>query len=179
MSRGFPNSRRAALRASSAGTPAAARSFAFIRKCSPISSWSSCCNRVPRKKNISRRHASASHCMKIPPLCCLDNLPDRADHAVEFRKLRSKLFSARCRQPVIPCPPIIFRGPPLRRYPALDEHSLQSRIERAFFHLKNFIRELLDSLSNAVTVHRTVLKGLEDHQVKCSGQNLGHWAFLP
>src|SRR5580700_6314026 len=79
---------------------------------------------------------------------------DRPGNPVPARSLLGKLFAAGPGHRIIPGSPVILGDAP----PGLDPASLfkpqQGRIKRALIELQYVLRDLLDSLSNAITVHR-------------------------
>src|SRR5215472_183315 len=106
-------------------------------------------------------------------LCRLNHTRDGPDHTVELGQLPFQLLTARGCYAIKSCSPVVFRLPPLRRNPTLNQQALQCRVERAFFNLKHVFRHLMNMLGNTVTMHRTPRKRLEDQHIEGSGWNLG------
>ena len=67
----------------------------------------------------------------------------------------------------------IARGhAPLRLHPALDQHALQGRVERAFLHLQHLFRAVLDVFGDFITVQPAAHgQGFQDEQVERAGRD--------
>src|SRR5215472_10255828 len=83
----------------------------------------------------------------------LDDADDSAHDALELPHLAFELFAPRRRKPVITGAAVVFGLLPIRRHPTLDEHSLEGRVERAFFDQQHFARHFMDVTGDAVAVH--------------------------
>src|SRR2546422_747501 len=65
------------------------------------------------------------------------------------------------------------RGPPVGRYPALLFQPQQCRIERALIQMKRVLRNLLDTLSDAISMLPAErVQRLQHHQVESSLQDV-------
>src|SRR5213075_184743 len=97
---------------------------------------------------------------------------DRSDDAFELRHLDGQLSTARCGQLVVASAAVASRRAPLRDHPPLDEHPLQSRVQRAFFDLKNVNRYSLDRIGDLISMHFAGSRqGFQDQQIECSRRN--------
>src|SRR5579863_6632385 len=102
---------------------------------------------------------------------------DGSDHFVEGGRFRFQLLPARRSQAIEPGAAVVVRHAPLRLQPALDQHAVQRRVERAVFDLQVAFGPLPDSLGDAVAMQRTWIKGPEDHHVHGAGKQLGILRF--
>ena len=77
---------------------------------------------------------------------------DRSRDALVRLNLVGQLLAARGRQTVVAGAAVPVSAAPFALDPALDEHSLERRIERPFFHLKHLIRRDLNRLRDLEAV---------------------------
>ena len=73
---------------------------------------------------------------------------------------------------VNPRRPTFGRGSGLSFQPALLQHSLQRRIERALFHLEQVVGNLLDVLHQRIAMHGLQPQRLENHDLQCAGEKV-------
>jgi hypothetical protein len=66
---------------------------------------------------------------------------------------------------------------PLGLYQLCLEQALQRRIERAFFHLEQVVRSLLDVLNQRVAMCGLAAKRLKDHHFECAGEEISRWGI--
>ena len=69
--------------------------------------------------------------------------------AAEFLR---KLLAPIGRKFVVARTPVPRGHSPLRRHPALQQHTLQGWIERAFFHLQHVVGNLLDGINDLISM---------------------------
>src|SRR5690348_8602100 len=98
--------------------------------------------------NLMRRQSSPSRSMLHPLSRGLNHTRNGRHDLLKFAKFEAQLLTARRSELVIAGTAVVLRLPPLRHHPALDQHSLQGGVERAFFNREHVIRELLDALGN-------------------------------
>jgi hypothetical protein len=67
------------------------------------------------------------------------------------------------------------RDTPLGLYQLCLEQALQRRIERAFFHLEQVVRSLLDVLNQRVAMGGLAAKRLKDHHFERAGEEISRW----
>src|SRR5262245_48333541 len=103
-----------------------------------------------------------------PFLRCLQNLADRLGESFPVRRLDGELFAPRAGQFVILGATIVFRSAPLGLDPALLLHSVERRVERAFFDLQYVFGRLLNPLRDFVTVERAARERLENQHRQCA-----------
>src|SRR6185312_12379039 len=88
------------------------------------------------------------------------------DETLPPRCFRSELFFTGWRQAVVLGFSIVFGCAPECRDPAAVFEAIQSRIERAVFNLKNFIRSEFNVMRDGVAVSRTGQQGTKDQHVE-------------
>jgi len=109
-----------------------------------------------------------------PPLKCpfpssLDSLPlqqtpHRLRQSFPTLLLFRQLLPALRRQPVIPCPPIVLRCPPLRADPPVLLHPVQRRVQRSFLHPQRILGYPLYVHGDPVPMHRPPRQRLQHQQ---------------
>src|SRR5579871_1780338 len=125
------------------------------------------------QKRLCQTPVREKPCAKALASNRLDHSNHRPKHPVELRLLNGQLLSPRRGELVISGAPVAGGRAPCCRHPALDEHSLQCRIERSFFNLQNLFGDLLNGIGNLVSVHLSGAgQGLQDHLIECAGGNL-------
>jgi hypothetical protein len=98
---------------------------------------------------------------------------DRPDDALELRHFKRQLFASSFGELVVARAAVAGRGAPLCGDPPFDEHALERRIERAFFHLQRVVGGVLDRVGNLIPVQFALpRKGFQDQQTKRSRGNL-------
>jgi hypothetical protein len=75
----------------------------------------------------------------------------------------ANIFSTLISKPVNASRATLGGGSGFRFEPAFPQHPLKRGIERAFFHLKQVVGNLLDVLHERVAMHRFQPQGLENH----------------
>src|SRR6267143_7083009 len=102
---------------------------------------------------LSRLVSSRNHFMTEFLSDRLNHTRDGSDDAFELRPLEGQLSPARCGELVVACAAIASSRAPFCGYPTLDEHALQRRIQRAFFNLKDVIRNPLNRIGDFIPMH--------------------------
>src|SRR5579884_1257706 len=181
--RALPKRRSARVRASSGRLPWAMRSAVSSSTCCCISasSWASSRVRCARKRSLRSRFISAPHQLAamasrcesggIKGSCGFKHAKDCGNGLVEAGHLCAELFAARSRELVVAGAAVVFRGAPLGLDPSVKQQPLERGIERAFFNLQHFMRNLLDALGDAVAVHAAQAQRLEDEHVEGAGKH--------
>ena len=75
-------------------------------------------------------------------------------------------------EPINPRWPALGRGPSFGLEQAFLQHSLQRRIERAFFHREQVVGNLLDVLHQRIAMHGLQPQRLENHDLQCAGEKV-------
>ncbi len=100
------------------------------------------------------------------------------DHATEFALFEDQLLPAGRGQLVIARTAVIFRRTPRGFNPAVQEQALQRGIKRAFSDLKDIVRDLFQSLRDAVAVHSARQEGSQNEEVERTGKKLGRIGWV-
>ena len=99
-------------------------------------------------------------------------------HAAVARQFALQLLAALGGQLVIAGPPVLGGLSPFPGNPALDEHTLQGRVERPFLHLQNVFGGLLDIVRDLEAVHRAgASQGLQNQHVEGAREGSPRAAF--
>src|ERR1051325_11918423 len=80
--------------------------------------------------------------------CWLQDSRDSLRHPSVTFQFVFQLFSAGLRKPVETGAAVLLRLAPLAFDPALDEHALEGRVERALLHMENILGSLLNGVGN-------------------------------
>jgi hypothetical protein len=83
------------------------------------------------------------------------------------------MFPAVRRERVEASPAITGRQTPLPFDPAIEFQPLESRVERSFFHPQQIVGQLLNQLSNGITMQMAAGQYFEDHHVQRARQKIG------
>src|SRR5258708_2809852 len=102
----------------------------------------------------------------IPTLSRLHDLTDGQAKPIPALAFHSQLLTARFGQRVVLRSAVVFRLTPFRLDPAAVLQPIKSRVERAFSHAQDVIGELLDALSNAKPVHRSVVEDFQNQHIQ-------------
>ena len=82
------------------------------------------------------------------------------------------MTNACSREPINPRWSTLGRGPSLSFQPALLQHSLQRRLERALFHLEEIVGDLFDVLHQRIAMHGLQPQRLENHDLQCAREKV-------
>src|SRR5262249_24488701 len=86
--------------------------------------------------------------------------------------LDAELFLPGSRERVEAGSTVIRRSLPVSHHPALDEHSLQRRIERPLFDRQYVPRQHLNVLRDAIAMHRADRQRLENQHLEGTWEQL-------
>ena len=95
----------------------------------------------------------------------VQDLVNREDDPVKLLAFEGELLSTSCSEGVVPRPPIVLGRTPFRFDPAVEQQSLQGRVEGALAHLKHLLGDGLEVLRDAVAVLTAREQGLEDQEI--------------
>src|SRR5437868_8756125 len=84
--------------------------------------------------------------------------------SLPFGEFGLETLSTRSGQRVVLGPAIVLRSCPLRSNEAAELQTVQCRVKRPLPNLKRLLRELLNALRDAPSVHRFQGQRLEDQQ---------------
>src|SRR5215469_798130 len=170
---GFPNSRIAALRASSGATPRATCSAISCSRWKRISASRRAVSRSRRNKvandlrtRSNQRINTSLLTERLADLLTLHHQINRLREPVPHLAFLLELRPFGCRQRIEPRLPARLRLCPLRADPSLLLQSLQRRIKRALLHLQHLIRHLLNPLRNRPAMLRLKRKRLQNQQTQ-------------
>src|SRR5712692_3868774 len=69
--------------------------------------------------------------------------------------------------------PVVGRQTPLPFDPAIEFQPLESRVERSFFHPQQIVGQLLNKLSNGITMQMAPRQSFENNHVQSDRQKIG------
>jgi hypothetical protein len=95
---------------------------------------------------------------------------DRGNNEPEFGPVRNKALPSRGGERVEARTPVVFRRTPLGGHQSVQKKALESRVQRAFADVKNFIGQRAEVLGDPVTVSRSAAERLQDQHVESAGQ---------
>src|ERR1700753_595396 len=168
----LPKATRALRCAASALTPSRNNCSARSSICSRISSLRSSYGLLRRKMfgiqfigNLPLADSSVG-C----GLARIQNQCNACKHALETGNLLLQMAQPGSSDLVGSYAAIVRRDAPLGLHQFGFEEPLERRIERAFLHLEQIIRPLLDVLDQRVSVGRLTAQRLENHHFECAGE---------
>src|SRR5271154_5748157 len=104
--------------------------------------------------------------------CCGKHSAKACKHPLETDNFSFEMTNACSSEPINPRWSTLGRGPSLSFQPAFLQHSLQRRIERAFFDREQVVGDLLDVLHQRIAMHGLQPQRLENHDLKCAGEKV-------
>jgi hypothetical protein len=100
------------------------------------------------------------------------HLVDGVYQTVPSVRFQAKLFFSRCREAIEARLPVVLRSAPFGSYRAAKLQAVESRVERAVFHLKHIVGPALDRVGDGVTMGGSGEKSLEDKKVESALEHL-------
>src|ERR1700722_15144631 len=94
------------------------------------------------------------------------------EHPLETDNFSFEMTYARIREPINPRRSTLGRDSSLSFQQAFLQHSLQRRIERTLFHLKQVVGDLFDVFHQSIAMHRHQPQRLEHHDLQCAGEKV-------
>ncbi len=127
------------------------------------------------RMKLQHRDESKCSSLKAAPLAGLQRRGHRYRDSLPLIRLGSKLPTARNREPVVFCFPIVLGLAPGWRQPAGFFHAMQRGKKRSRFHLKSALRDLFYPAGKTQAMHWFQNQSFENQEVKSALQEIGRF----
>jgi hypothetical protein len=100
------------------------------------------------------------------------HLVDGVYEAIPSVRFQAKLFFSNCSEAIEARLPVVLRSAPFGSYRAAKFQAVESRVERAVFHLKDIVGPALDRVGDGVTMGGSGEESLKNEKVKSTLEHL-------